>query len=399
MLSTSDTSSSPHLVFVTTKPFFSNAGGGEKVLCAMASEFVNRGFKCTILCCDVQSTGKPFFPLDSRVQIINSFKGIPLFARQTFRNLRCLFLPELAKFDKRKKIESQWRAEAFKPIIENIHPTMYICQTLDAAYILKTVLKVDTPIITMYHLSPEQQVQKIKNRLIVKAANDCDAFQVLIPEFIPLCRPFLPDTNIVYIPNSVPQFERQSSLSEEKIICVSNFEPKQKRPALLVEAFALLHSEFPSWKLEFWGRPHSTYQRDVVKLIDRLNLKDSFLLCGTTTDIVAKLMSSSIFVFPSAYEGFGLALTEAMAAGLPCIGCNDCIAVRNLIQNEKNGLLTDPDPNSLASAIKRLIQDTNLRQKLGKQAREDMRQFAPKVVWDSWEVLIRKLILNKPNKT
>ena len=276
---------------------------------------------------------------------------------------------------------------------------MYICQTLDAAYILKTVLKVDAPIITMYHLSPEQQVQKIKNRLIVKAANDCDAFQVLIPEFIPLCRPFLPDTNIVYIPNSVPQFERQSSLSEEKIICVSNFEPKQKRPALLVEAFALLHSEFPSWKLEFWGRPHSTYQRDVVKLIDRLNLKDSFLLCGTTTDIVAKLMSSSIFVFPSANEGFGLALTEAMAAGLPCIGCNDCIAVRNLIQNEKNGLLTDPDPNSLASAIKRLIQDTNLRQKLGKQAREDMRQFAPKVVWDSWEVLIRKLILNKPNKT
>ena len=104
MLSTSDTSSSPHLVFVTTKPFFSNAGGGEKVLCAMASEFVNRGFKCTILCCDVQSTGKPFFPLDSRVQIINSFKGIPLFARQTFRNLRCLFLPELAKFDKRKKL-------------------------------------------------------------------------------------------------------------------------------------------------------------------------------------------------------------------------------------------------------------------------------------------------------
>lgn len=385
-------SAKPHIVFVTTKPFFSNAGGGEKVLCEMASEFVNREFECTILCCDPQSNGKPFFSLNPKVRVINAYRGIPFFSRQTFRNFRCLFLPELEKYDKRKKIECQWRAESFRPIVEKNKPNIYICQTLDAAYILKVLLKVDIPIITMYHLSPEQQVQKQKNRLVVQASNRCSAFQVLIPEFISLCRPFLPDTNIIYIPNVVPQFEYKAPLDEKKIICVSNFEPSQKRPALLVEAFALLHDKFPDWKLEFWGRPHPVYQNDIQKLINNYNITDSFILCGTTKDIPTELIKSSIFAFPSAFEGFGLALTEAMSMGLPSVGCNDCIAVRNIIQNGRNGLLADPTPQSFAAALQTLMKDINLRKALGRQAREDMRKFAPQNIWNTWEQLIRKIM-------
>ena len=385
-------SAKPHIVFVTTKPFFSNAGGGEKVLCEMASEFVNREFECTILCCDPQSNGKPFFSLNPKVRVINAYRGIPFFSRQTFRNFRCLFLPELEKYDKRKKIECQWRAESFRPIIEKIKPNIYICQTLDAAYILKEIFNVDVPIITMYHLAPEQQIQKKKNRLVIQAVNHCVAFQVLIPEFVSICRPFLPDTSIVYIPNTVPQFEQQSSLLEKKIICVSNFDPYLKRPALLVEAFALVQKEFPDWKLEFWGRSHPTFKKDLQNLIKKRNLTESFLLCGTTNNIPTKLMQSSIFAFPSASEGFGLALTEAMSMGLPSVGCNDCIAVRNIIQNERNGLLTDPTPESFAAALQTLMKDINLRKALGRQAREDMRKFAPQNIWNTWEQLIRKIM-------
>ena len=381
-----------HLVFVTTKPFFDNAGGGEKVLCNMANEFVGRGYKVTILCCDKKGEGSPFFFLDKNVAVVNSYKGIPLFARQTIRNFRCLFLPKLKKYDKRKEIECGWQAESMREIVQKLDADMYICQTLDASYILKVLLKIKQPIITMYHLSPEQQIAKEKNRLVVDAANRCDAFQVLIPEYIKLCRPFLPKTRLVFIPNVVPQYKEQASLQSKKIICVSNFEPQQKRPSLLIEAFSILHKDYPDWIVEFWGRSNKNYEDEVRTLIQERGLTDSFLLCGTTKNIKEKVLQASIFAFPSAYEGFSLALTEAMALGVPAVGCLDCISVRNIIKNKPNGLLTEPNPVDFSDGLRMLMDNYAIRDNLGKRARSDMKKYSSEVIFDEWEKLIQQTI-------
>ncbi len=121
-------------------------------------------------------------------------------------------------------------------------------------------------------------------------------------------------------------------------------------------------------------------------------LNERFTLCGTTNHIKEKLLSASIFAFPSKHEGFPLALTEAMSLGLPAVGCKDCSGVNTLIKDGKNGLLCDPTAESLAEALRKLMRDQDLRRRLGAQAKEDMKEFAPERVWDQWEDLLTELV-------
>ena len=81
-----------------------------------------------------------------------------------------------------------------------------------------------------------------------------------------------------------------------------------------------------------------------------------------------------------------------MAAGLPCVGLKDCAGVAYLIKDGVNGLLCENTPESLASALERLISDKQLRQRLGNQARMDMSQYHPNQIWDRWEKFIYSLV-------
>ena len=51
--------------------------------------------------------------------------------------------------------------------------------------------------------------------------------------------------------------------------------------------------------------------------------------------------NASVCAFPSKYEGFPLALTEAMSAGLPCVGFKSCTGVNGLIVDGENGFLVE----------------------------------------------------------
>ena len=115
---------------------------------------------------------------------------------------------------------------------------------------------------------------------------------------------------------------------------------------------------------------------------------------GVTNDSKAVLKKAAIFAFPSAYEGFPLALTEAMAAGLPCIGLKSCLAVSQLVEDNKTGILTDQSVGKIAIALERLIRDEKLRVRLGMNAEKSMEAYAPGKIWDQWEELLNYLLNN-----
>jgi len=82
-----------------------------------------------------------------------------------------------------------------------------------------------------------------------------------------------------------------------------------------------------------------------------------------------------VFVFPSLSEGFGLPPLEAMACGTPVI-LTDCGGVSEYAVHEENCLMVPPgDPESLASAIRRMVQSPDLREKLRKAGIETARRF------------------------
>lgn len=110
----------------------------------------------------------------------------------------------------------------------------------------------------------------------------------------------------------------------------------QKQTHILVEAFASLARQYPRWDVWIWGevKKKDYYQR-LCQFIEAQGLIGRIHLAGTTTAVQDELRQADIFAFPSAFEGFPLALTEAMATGLPSVGFRSADAVNELIVDGK----------------------------------------------------------------
>jgi len=93
---------------------------------------------------------------------------------------------------------------------------------------------------------------------------------------------------------------------------------------------------------------------------------------GHVDDVRGVLSAADLYVMPSRWEGWPLALGEAMSAGLPAVG-TDVPGIRDLIVAGRTGLLVPPrDAVALAEAVERLAADKALRSRLGRAARKRM---------------------------
>ena len=80
--------------------------------------------------------------------------------------------------------------------------------------------------------------------------------------------------------------------------------------------------------------------------------------------------------------------------GLPAIGFKKCSAVNELILDGENGILCDEGVESFANALETLMSNEELRIKYGTRSKEDMKQYAPEIIWDKWENLIEEVVEN-----
>ncbi len=173
------------------------------------------------------------------------------------------------------------------------------------------------------------------------------------------------------------------------ILSLGRLDPKPKQIRLLIAAFALLAQEFPQWKLDIWGTgPDEEALREQISTLPQ-DIQQRVHLCGLAKNPTEQYSTADIFCIPSRFEGFGLTVTEAMAHSLPVVGFASCNGVNGLVHHEENGLLApEMTAESLAGELRRLMQDTELRQQLGQQAKEDAKNFAPEYIYPQWEELI-----------
>jgi len=101
----------------------------------------------------------------------------------------------------------------------------------------------------------------------------------------------------------------------------------------------------------------------------RLGLADQVLALGFVEDPVRLHPAFDLFVFPSRWEGFGLALAEAMASGLAPVASR-VDGIPELIVDGESGVLVRPrDPEALAGAVQSLLADPERRSRLATAAR------------------------------
>jgi glycosyltransferase involved in cell wall biosynthesis len=132
---------------------------------------------------------------------------------------------------------------------------------------------------------------------------------------------------------------------------------------LLVRAFLSLTDEFPQFKLRIMGHyPQRTELERMTQGSDRIEI----LKARPHVEALKIIAGASILAAPSRCEGMGRVIVEGMAAGVPVIG-SDIGGIPSILQNGENGLLfTGGDWLSLASNLRRLLEDPALRSRLGK---------------------------------
>jgi len=141
----------------------------------------------------------------------------------------------------------------------------------------------------------------------------------------------------------------------------------QKNHALLVEAFAQVHSDAPLYLLLVGAGELEDAVREQVA---GLGLASRVRFLGVRADVADILRASDVFVLSSRWEGNPMSVMEAMAAGLPVVS-TAVGGVPELVQEGVTGLLVpSEDAGALACALQALVDDPARRQVMGAAARQ-----------------------------
>lgn len=380
-----------------------DTGGLAKVTCSFANEMVKRGHTVTLMYSD-EREGSFFYPIDGRVTLYNikkrpdgSIIKFPVYLKAVREILRT--------FSKRRGrtvnswFEEKYLLDSIRYYYEKVKPDVVISYQPAASKLLLCDLEIKEPVITMSHGDPEDYFH-IYPRKEIPSLEKSAVCQVLMPSFEQHIKKHLPTVKTIVIGNAIPQFKEQANLEEPKdiyrIAFMGRLTKNHKRPHILIEAFKELHKQYPNWVIDIWGKKdRETYYKELELLIKSSGLQDSIFLHGATEDVPGALSKADLFACPSAYEGFGMAVGEAMSVGVPAVAYKSCPGVNELIEDGVTGILCTDGVEPFKIALESLMVDSNLRKKMGRAARASMKRYSPESIWNQWEQLIEDVVTKR----
>jgi glycosyltransferase involved in cell wall biosynthesis len=207
-------------------------------------------------------------------------------------------------------------------------------------------------------------------------ANSKDVAQSLIKSGIAPERISIVNEGVEISPLTTPE-QRKSArqhwrVQENEFLfgCVSVFVP-EKGQRHLIEALPAVRTAHPEVRLLLAG--DGACRADLEALAKQIGQTDAVLFPGFVNNVAQVYAALDAFAFPSEFEGLGTALQAAMAVGLPCISTKRG-ALAEVVDNERTALVVEPNGREFASAMLKLINDEELRRKLGNAGRREVEQ-------------------------
>ena len=200
------------------------------------------------------------------------------------------------------------------------------------------------------------------------------------------------DTNI-FARNRDQSIKNQLGLAESDIVIgsIGDIRPAKGYDVLL-HAAALLVKNSPKYKFIIAGDASGKLYDELLQLRDRLGLKEHLFFLGFREDVARVLNNFDIFLLSSISEGFSISTIESMACGLPVVVTRSG-GPEEIVTDGKDGLLVDVgSPVQIASALELLANDTGLRERLERGARETVTsRFSMNAMLRAYEKLYESL--------
>jgi len=159
---------------------------------------------------------------------------------------------------------------------------------------------------------------------------------------------------------------------------------RRKGPEYLIQALPKIAKQFPDITCVFAGYKSNP---ELEALCERLGVSQNIKFLGflSEEDKIAAMKSADAFVFPTLYEGFGIPLIEAMAAGCPIVTTR-VAGVPELVKDGYNGLLVEPKSSEgIASAVVKLLKSKKMRASMSKANVNDAKKYEWKNVAKLYE--------------
>ena len=251
------------------------------------------------------------------------------------------------------------------PIVATVHHPLSIDRHSDLTH--TTSFKQKWGRIMFYPFFMQRIVTKRMDRVITVSESSADkvrkAFKVSNSKL-----------RVVYNGVDTDIFKKRDDIKKEpaSIIVVTNTRDRNKGIIYLLQALALMRGQVKLTVVDD-KPPRNDYAPGLVK---EYGLQNMVTFTGRLIhgEVAKKYAAAQIAVSPSIYEGFGLPAAEAMACGVPIVGTT-AGALPEVIEDNVTGILVPPkNPQALANAIKTLIDDSELRRKMGTAGLERVKQ-------------------------
>jgi glycosyltransferase involved in cell wall biosynthesis len=154
-----------------------------------------------------------------------------------------------------------------------------------------------------------------------------------------------------------------------RLLCVAALVPRKGHDLLLR---ALAGIQGPPWHLHCVGSPDRdrAWADALLRLRGELGLDERVTFAGAISELAleCRYAESDLFVLATRFEGFGMAVAEALARGLPILATG-CGAMAQTVPPGAGILVPPDDPAALSAALRRLMNDAALRRRLAVGAR------------------------------
>ena len=378
------------LKIVYCTPALYMAGGVERVLTLKANYFAEHfGYDITIIL--TEGKDKPlFYPLSKRIKIVN--------LDVNFEELwTCSFVKKVSVYLSKQRIfKKRLTAELMR-----IRPDITVSLLRREINFINDIKDGSKKIGELhvnranYRNFEEGDANFLKNlfakfwmRSLVSHLKQLDKFIVLTEEDKASWTEL---SNVEVIPDPLAfDITEVSPLKAKRVIAVGRY-VYQKGFDLLLQAWAKIEKQFPDWELAIYGMgdrsPYENLAKQLGVDMNRCHLN------GSTQNIKKEYLESSLFVFSSRFEGFGMVLIEAMACGLPVVSFDCPCGPKDIVSHDGDGLLVPSgDIDKLANAMSQLMDSYELRHQMAKNAICNVRRFQIDEIADRWQFLFEDVL-------